>query len=135
MKDVALQYTALGGVGYGAAGTTTGTGERNYRYGTTPQSLLGFRFIMGDLAMVDLNERVYYISDVFGTTPDGHELIGRGNVGLTVRVYSQHALGIQFTSTSRDSRSVGSADRNQTEQIVSLVYTFLGDDNFGAVEW
>ncbi|MCF7864615.1 MAG: DUF3943 domain-containing protein [Kiritimatiellales bacterium] len=136
MKDVALQYTVLGGVGYGAAGTTAGTstGERDYRYGTTPQGLLSFRFIMNDLAMVDLNERVYYISDVYGTSPDGHELIQRGNVGLSVRVYGQHALGIQFTSTSRDSNSAGLADRRQTEQVVSLTYTFLGDNNFGVVD-
>ena len=70
-----------------------------------------------------------------GTSPDGHELIGRGNIGLTVRVYGQHALGLQFTSTTRDSREVGAEDRHQTEEIVSVVYTLLGDNNFGAVEW
>jgi hypothetical protein len=90
---------------------------------------------MGDRAMVDMNERVYYISDVYGTSPDGYELIGRGNVGLTVRVYGQHALGLQFTSSTRDSHEAGAADRHQTEEIVSVVYTLLGDDNFGAVEW
>ena len=90
---------------------------------------------MGDRAMVDLNGREYYISDVHGSKPGGHELIERGNIGLTVRVYGQHALGLQCTSTARDSHEVGAADRRQTEQIASVVYTLLGDDNFGAVEW
>ena len=135
MPGVALQYSVLGGVGYAAAGTIAGTGERNYRYGTAPQGLLALRLIMGDRAMVDMNERVYYISDVHGTSPDGHELIGRGNVGVTVRVYGQHAIGLQFTSTTRDSRADGVEDRHQTEEVASVVYTLLGDDNFGAVEW
>ena len=135
MPQVALQYTALGGVGYAAAGTISGPGERNYRYGTAPQGLLALRLILGDRAMVDLNAREYYISDINGTSPDGHELIARGNVGLTVRVYGQHALGLQLTSTTRDSHSVGAEDRHQTEEIASVVYTLLGDDNFGAVQW
>jgi hypothetical protein len=134
MEHVALQYSALGGVGYAAAGTISGPGNRNYRYGTTPQGLLAFRLIFGDLAMVDMNERVYYISDLWGTSPAGHELINRGNIGLTVRVCDQHAIGVQFVETTRDSRDAG-ADRRQTEQIASVVYTFMGDNNFGAVNW
>ncbi|MFH0954214.1 MAG: DUF3943 domain-containing protein [Verrucomicrobiota bacterium] len=143
-KHVALQYTALGGVGYAAAGTIRGNipdtpeggpGERDYRYGATPQGLLALRLIIGDRAMVDMNGREYYISDVHGTSPDGHELIGRANIGLTVRVFGQHALGLQFTSTSRDSHQVGAAERHQSEETASIVYTVLGDINFGAVEW
>ena len=135
MQGVALQYTALGGIGYAAAGTLQTEGDRDYRYGTTPQGLLALRLIFGDRAMVDMNGREYYITDVRGTSPEGYELIGRGNVGLTVRVYDQHALGIQFTSTTRDGHVSGAGDRHQAEEIVSLVYTLLGDDNFGAVEW
>jgi hypothetical protein len=134
MKRVALQYSVLGGVGYAAAGAISGPGDRNYRYGTTPQGLLALRLIMGDRAMVDMNGREYYISDLHGTSPDGHELIGRGNIGVTVRVYGQHALGLQFTATRRDSHEVGAEDRRQTEEVVSVVYTLLGDNNFGAVE-
>jgi hypothetical protein len=86
--------------------------------------------------MLDMNAREYYVSDVdFSSTPQGYELIGRGNVGFTVRLFGQHALGIQFVGTTRDSHVVGVADRHQTEEIVSVVYTLLGDDNFGAVRW
>ncbi len=90
---------------------------------------------MGDRAMLDMNGRAYYVSDMHGTSPDGHEIIQRGNAGLTVRVYGQHAIGIQFTSTTRDSHEVGAGDRRQTEEVASFGYTFLGDDNFGAVSW
>lgn len=134
-QHVALQYTALAGVGYGAAGNIHSQEERDYRYGTTPQALLAIRLIMSDWAMVDMNGREYYISDVYGSSPSGHEQIGRANVGLTVRVYDQHAIGIQFTTTRRDSSVSGKKDRSQTEEVVSIAYTLLGDDNFGAVEW
>ena len=135
MQDVALQGTTLGGVGYAAAGTIQDTGERDYRYGTTPQGLLAFRLIYSDRAMLDMNGRVYYISDVYGSGEDGHELIQRGNIGFTVRVYNQHALGLQFTATTRDAESIGSPDRYQSEEIASIVYTVMGDSNFGAVDW
>ncbi|MBA4388906.1 MAG: DUF3943 domain-containing protein [Verrucomicrobia bacterium] len=135
MQGVALQYSALGGVGYAAAGTIREDGDRDYRYGTAPQGLLAFRLIMAERVMMDMNGRVYYITDLHGSSPSGHELIERGNAGLSVRVYGQHAVGIQFTSTSRDGHVVGAADRRQTEEVASVVYTLLGDDNFGSVKW
>jgi hypothetical protein len=135
MQHVALQYTALGGAGYAAAGTTSGEGERNYRYGITPQGIFALRLIIGDRAMVDITGREYYISDLGGSSPEGHELIGRGSIGFTVRVYGQHAIGVQYLGTTRDAHAIGAEDRHQTEEIASIVYTLLGDDNFGAVEW
>ncbi|MCE9639925.1 MAG: hypothetical protein K8S22_07225, partial [Betaproteobacteria bacterium] len=47
-NSVALQGTGLFGVGYGAAGTIHGVGERDYHYGVTPQGLLALRLIMGE---------------------------------------------------------------------------------------
>ena len=132
-SHVALQYTMLGGVGYGAGGTINGPGERNYRYGLTPQGLQAFRFIMGHRIMVDMNMREYYISDSNGSTPSGHELIGRANAGLTVRLFGRHALGVQFTAAGRDARVAGARDRRQTEEVASIVYTLLGSENFGVV--
>ncbi len=40
-KKVALQGTALAGAGLGAAGNTEEAGDRNYRYGVTPEGPLG----------------------------------------------------------------------------------------------
>ncbi len=133
-REVALQGSVLGGVGYGAAGTISGVGERNYHYGIAPQGLLALRLIFGDRAMLDATGRAYYIGDQ-GSTEPGRENIGRLNAGLTVRVYGRHALGIQYIASSRDAYYPNRADVHQTTATYSLVYTLLGDAGFGAVEW
>jgi hypothetical protein len=131
---VALQGSVLGGVGYGAAGTTTGVGERNYHYGVDPQGLLALRLIFGNRAMLDVTGRAYNIGD-YGSTEPGRENIGRLNAGLTVRIYGRHALGVQYIASSRDAYYPNRADVHQTTGTYSLVYTLLGDSGFGAVEW
>ncbi|MGD1152144.1 MAG: DUF3943 domain-containing protein [Syntrophales bacterium] len=133
-QAVALQGSVLGGVGYGAAGTISGVGERNYHYGVAPQGLLALRLIFGDRAMLDATGRAYYIGDQ-GSTEPGRENIGRLNAGLTVRVHGRHALGIQYIASSRDAYYPNRADVHQTTATYSLVYTLLGDAGFGAVEW
>jgi len=133
-KTVALQGSVLGGVGYGAAGTTTGVGERNYHYGVDPQGLLALRLIFGNRAMLDVTGRAYYIGGT-GSTEPGTENIGRLNAGLTVRIYGRHALGVQYIASSRDAYYPNRADVHQTTGTYSLVYTLLGDSGFGAVEW
>ena len=133
-QSVALQGSVLGGVGYGAAGTITGVGERNYHYGIDPQGLLALRLIFGNRAMLDVTGRAYYIGDYGGTEP-GRENIGRLNAGLTVRVYGRHAFGIQYIASSRDAYYPNRAEVHQTTGTISLVYTLLGEAGFGAVEW
>jgi len=134
-KATALQGTALGGVGYAAAGNVTQVGERDYHFGVAPQGLLGLRLILGDRAMFDVTGRAYYLTGVGGADPGGRETIGRLNTGLTVRVYGRHALGIQYITSSRDARYPSRAPSHQTTGTVSLVYTLLGNPGFGAVEW
>ena len=133
-QAVALQGSVLGGVGYGAAGTISGVGERNYHYGIDPQGLLALRLIFGDRAMLDVTGRAYYIGDQ-GSTEPGRENIGRVNAGLTIRVHGHHALGIQYIASSRDAYYPNRADVHQTTATYSLVYTLLSDIGFGAVEW
>ena len=133
-QAVALQGSVLGGVGYGAAGTISGVGERNYHYGVAPQGLLGLRLIFGDRAMLDATGRAYYIGDQ-GSTEQGREYIDRLNVGFTVRVHGRHALGIQYIASSRDAYYPNKTDVHQTTATYSLVYTLLYDAGFGAVEW
>ena len=134
-QAVALQGTALGGVGYGASGNIAGSGERDYHYGIAPQGLLALRLILGDRAMLDATGRGYFISGMGSTETKGNETIGRLNVGLTVRIYGRHALGIQYLTSLRDAHYPDRADTRQTVGTFSLVYTFLGDTRFGAVEW
>ncbi len=135
-KAVALQGSALGGVGYAAGGNITQVvGQRDYHYGVAPQGLLALRLVMGDRAMIDLTGRGYYLSGVGSDDPGGREVIGRLNTGLTVRVYGRHALGLQYVASLRDARYPDQPDSYQTVGTVSLVYTLLGEPGFGAVEW
>ena len=134
-QAVALQGSALGGVGYGAAGNIAGSGERDYHYGIAPQGLLALRLILDDKAMLDATARGYYISGLGSTETGGNETIGRLNMGLTVRIYGRHALGIQYLASSRDAHYPDQANSHQTAGTFSLVYTLLGDTRFGAVEW
>jgi hypothetical protein len=134
-QTVALQGSALAGVGYAAAGNVAQVGERDYHYGIAPQGLIALRLILGDRAMFDLTGRGYYLTGMGGGDPGGTENIGRLNMGFTYRVYGRHALGIQYITSLRDAHYPDRADSHQTTGTVSLVYTILGGDGFGAVEW
>jgi hypothetical protein len=134
-RTVALQGTVLGGVGFGASGTIAPVGQRDYHYGTIPQALLALRLIFDDVAMFDLTAREYYVTGVGIDKRHGHENIARGQTSFTVRVYGQHALGIQYIASDRDAYYASFPDRHQKIGTISLVYNFLGDTQFGAVEW
>ena len=65
-----------------------------------PLTLLGLRLIFGDRAMLEATGRQYYVA---GTSSDretgvdtshfSQDVILRGSVGLTVRIFGPHALG------------------------------------------
>jgi hypothetical protein len=139
-RSVALQGSALGGVGFGAAGTiaTVGSvalGERDYHYGVVPQGLLALRLIFGNAAMLDLTGREYYVTGTGSDNANGSEHVFRGNASFTVRVYGRHGIGVQYVESHRDAFYADLPDRHQTVGTVSLAYNFLGDTKFGAVEW
>ncbi|MHB8481354.1 MAG: DUF3943 domain-containing protein [Nitrospiria bacterium] len=134
-QAVALQGSALSGVGYGAAGTIQGSGERDYHYGVTPQGLLALSMIFGNVANFDITGREYYVSGVGSTEDHGAEAIFRGDAAFTVRVYGHHGITLKYIASSRDAHYPDLTDRHQTVGTVSLAYTFLSDTKFGAVEW
>jgi hypothetical protein len=133
-KKVALQGTALAGVGLGAAGNTADAGDRHYRYGTTPQGLLALRLILGERMMLDSTVRQYYVSSL-GASEPGSDNITRLDVGVTVRVYGHHALGLQYVWSRRDALYPGAAERHQSVGTIGIAYNLIGDSHFGAVEW
>ena len=106
-KAVALQGSALGGIGYGAAGNIPGSEDRDYHYGIAPQGLFALRLILGDRAMLSTTARGYFVSGLGSSDAGGDETIGRLNMGLTVRIYGRHALGIQYLSSCLDSHNNG----------------------------
>src|SRR5256712_887564 len=137
---IALQGTALLGVGFGASGTVGDTAERDYRYGAIPEPLLGLRLILRDRAMLHAQGRQYWIVGLgAGASTNGekfgHEMINRATVGPTVRVYGPHALSLHYVASTREGRATGSRDRHQSVETVTLSYNFLGPTRFAAVEW
>jgi hypothetical protein len=135
-KNIAMQGSLLGGVGFGAAGTTPqADGLRDYHYGATPQGLLALRFIFGRRTMLDFSARDYYVSGTGSDDRNGHEQIFRGDVGLTFRVFSHQAIAIEYVESHRNAHYGTLPDVNQSEGTFSLVYSFLSSPSFGAVDW
>jgi hypothetical protein len=143
-RAIALQGSVLGGIGYAAAGNDTqpvpsidtpNEDVRDYHYGIAPQGLFALRLILGNSAMFDLTGRAYYVSGMGSDDPGGNETIERLNMGFTVRIYRHHAIGIQYIGSTRDAQFSNRAETHQKAATVGLVYTFLGDAKFGAVEW
>jgi hypothetical protein len=132
---MALQGTALAGLGYGSAGTIHGAGERDYHNGLSPQGMVASRLIFADHAALDLELRDYYISGVASSESDGAENIIRAVATLTVRVYNLHGLTLRYTLSRRDAYYGNLPDTRQTLGAVSIGYTYLGQTRFGAVDW
>jgi hypothetical protein len=134
-QAVALQGTALSGVGYGAAGTIHGSGQRDYHYGLTPQSLLALRLILGDRATFEVTGRQFYVSGVASTESRGSENIFRADASLTLRVYGRHAFAIGYVATHRNAHYPDLPDTHQSVGTLSVYYTLLGDTKFGLRDW
>ena len=145
-RSVALQGTALSGLGYGAAGTIHGAGvsaatatapegKRDYHYGVTPQELLAARLILSDRASIDMTARDYYVSRVGGSESTGSENIARADISFTVRVYNLHGLTLRYVESRRDANYSNQTPTHQSVGTVSLVYSLLGQTRFGAVDW
>ena len=132
-RNVTLQGSILGGVGFGGAGTNPFKGERDYHYGADLQELVALRLIFGQRAMFDLTAREYYISGTGSDDKRGTETIFRGNAGIIVRIFGRNALGIQYVASHRDAHYNAVPSRHQTVGTFSLTYTYLSDTRFGAI--
>jgi hypothetical protein len=139
---VALQGSFLVGAGYGAAGTTTvipstpiNAAIRDYHFGVTPQALLAARLLLGDRVMLDMTARDYYVSGVGSDDSRGSEKIFRGNIGATFRIHGGNAVGFQYVLSTRSAEYGTMPDKKMQEGTVTIVYTILGNERFGAVNW
>ena len=132
---VALQGTVLGGIGLGAAGKAPSELARDYHFGIAGRWLGALRLILGDVAMLNITGRGYYVSSLGGSKPKGTEAITHLEPGLFFRIYGHHALGIQYTTLYRNARYPGRGNVHQAQGTLSLVYALLSDTRFGAVEW
>ena len=135
-RETALQYTALGGLGYGAAGSTRRTGDRDYHYGTTPQALLALSLIFGDRVMIDLTGREYYVTGLESPEPHAWENILRADASLILRIWRNHGVSLRYVVSHRDAHYPFIEYRDQTVGTLFLSYIFLAPKHpSAAVEW
>jgi len=144
-RQIALQSTALIGIGYAgggvirSAGVTApgplGEGQRNYHYGLAPESIVALKLIFGERAALECTARGYYISKIAASESTGSETLDRIDVRFTLRVHGPNGLTIRYTDSNRDGRYVNLPDSHQRVQTVSIGYTVLGPTGFGAVDW
>ncbi len=143
--QVALQGTALLGVGYGGGGVihgagvtqagVLGDGQRDYHYGLAPQGEVQGRLIFGDRLSLDTTFREYYISRVAATESTGSEDISRADAALTIRIFKLHGITFRYSEASRNGRYATLPTSHQTIGTFSIGYTLLGNARFGAVDW
>ena len=96
---------------------------------------IGAALLFGNRVALEVIGRGYYVSGTGSDNSEGTEQIDRITSGFTVRVYRRHGVDIQFVESIRDAHYGSQPGVHQSDGTVSLVYTFLGDSHFGAVEW
>jgi hypothetical protein len=134
-NSIALQGTALAGVGYVAVGTTRSSAGDAYHYGAAPQALVALRLIFGEKAALDVTAREYFVSRASAADTRGRENIARADVAFTVRIHRQHAIAVKYLWNRRDASFPEFGDTTQSRGTYGVYYTLLGHERFGAVEW
>jgi hypothetical protein len=132
-SNIALQSTALVGVGYAAVGTLHGATADEYHYGAAPQALLALRLIFGERAALDLTAREYFVNQIGGV--GGHDNIARADISFTVRVNKQHAIAVKYLWNRRDATYSFLGNGTQENATIGIFYSYVGNDRFGAVDW
>lgn len=133
---IAVQGTALAGLGYATVSTLRGlANERSNHYGVAPQALLAMRVIAGDRASLDLTAREYFVSDVSGGERGGHDNVVRTDASLTWRIHKQHAIAVKYQFSRRDARFSGFGDTTHSRGTIGIFYTLLGRERFGTSDW
>ena len=132
---LAVQGTAMAGLGYAAVGTVDGGGERDYHYGVAPQALVSLRFIFDDRSALDVTGREYFVSRAGGAGRGGHDNLARADIAYTWRIRDQHAVTVRYLWNRRDATYPDLGDRSQRRATIGIFYTLLGHDHFGRVDW
>jgi hypothetical protein len=134
-NSLALQGTALLGVGYATVSTINGiSDERANQYGVAPQLLLALRLIVGDRAAFDVTAREYFVSNVSGSR-GGHDNVVRADASITWRIHREHAVSVRYQLSRRDSDFRDLGNRIQSRGTIGIFYTLLGRDRFGTGDW
>ena len=52
-----------------------------------------------------------------------------------MRVYKQHGIFVRYRVSNRDGRYVGEPNSHQRVATLNVGYTFIGEEDLGAVDW
>ena len=134
--SIALQGTAMAGLGYAAASTTAGplTDASEYHYGTAPRVSLALRVIGGNRISVDVSARRVSLGRITNRSA-GSDDITRVDTSLTWRIKDQHAVSVNYLWSQRNAQFPVIGGRRQTLGTVGIYYTLLSRQGFGAVDW
>jgi len=136
-KSIALQGTALAGLGYSAVSSTIRSSvgaDSEYHYGTAARLALALRVIAGDRTSADVSARVVSVGLITNRAA-GRDDISRVDTNLTYRLVGRHAIGASYLWSHRSARFPNAGERRQTLSTVGLYYTLLSDDGFSAPDW
>jgi hypothetical protein len=134
-RSVAIQGTALAGLGYAAASTTyRTTDERDYHYGVAPRFAVGLRGIVGADFSVDMLARMVAMGRIDQRSA-GRDEIANIDTALTWRIQGRHAVGLNHAWSHRSSSAPDVSGRRQTLARIGLFYTLVGREGNGAVDW
>ena len=134
-QTIALQGTALAGVGYAAVGTIHSAEDGTYHYGVTPQALLALRLVFGDRAALEMTARDYLVNQTGSGGLGGNDNIARADISFTVRVHKQHAIAVKYLWNRRDATFPIVGDTDQSRATLGIFYSYIGNDRFGALDW
>jgi hypothetical protein len=137
---VALQGSALGGVGYAAAQVLpNSTSGREYHYGVAPQGSVSMRLVAADRVALDVSAREYYVSSIGGLDGNGRDTITRADASIGVRVHKRSAITVRYLVTSRSVSGPAAPNSGPAQTLsrrsLAVFYTLLGPGHFGAVDW
>jgi len=134
-RGIALQGTALAGLGYSAASTSRGVAaDRDYHYGMAPRIGIALRATSDARWSLDAGADKYLLGRVANRAA-GRDDITRAEAALTWRVRGLHAIGVKYTWSHRAASFPVIGARPQTLATIGVYYTLLGQQTFGAVEW
>jgi len=130
---VAMQATALAGVGFAAAQTARATDDRGFRYGLAPQAVAAMRVIASDRVSFDLVARPFFVSSVAGFEGGGRDVILIGDASISLRMFARNAVTLRYEVSRRETSFTGFDTATQERRTLGLFYTLLGPQRFGAM--
>ena len=132
-KSLALQTSALAGIGYSSAQSVEAALDRDYHYGLGPNVLITAKLIAGDRAAIDVNARTYYLGGIGAINSSERDHILRIEGSAAVRVFGPNAITFKYIRSERHAALPGFPRLIQTGETLGVYYTILGSKGFGAI--